>query len=502
MNSPSRIPAQCSTAFACHTCRSHPNMLGAALTPSHSNVPQYGFAFSKRRKQLVLTTGLIIAFNSTLGSSLPSGAKSAILQDFNLDPSTSKFVLLNSLYQVGFAVSPLFFAPLSEHFGRRPLLAGSFTSYAIWTLCCAIAPSFTALVVFRLLAGLSAAVPNTVVAGLLADVYEGPVARGQAVAAFLFVAACGPLVGPLISGFTSVHLGWRWTFWVGLMIAGVGLPFVWCLPETYATVIAREVSEKSAADVPKATLRKHVSSLGITLKRPWLMMVSEPILLLTALYLALVYSMQYLFFQSNPIVYGGIYGLREDLVGLSYIPSMFRLPDTIVTLLTKTVLIGVACGSLIAHCFGVLYKRAEQQGQSWAKVSEYRRLPLACIGAPCIPIALLLLGFTADRSIPPVAPMILSGFFFGFGYILVFFAMILYLSDTYKRYAASAQAAASTTRSLVAVGLPFAASSLYQGLGVRWAGSTLAIASGVMAIIPFMFLLFRKKLKAESVFAG
>ncbi|KAL1599262.1 hypothetical protein SLS59_006279 [Nothophoma quercina] len=407
-------------------------------------------------------------------------------KDFNLDPSTDKFVLLNSLYQVGFAVSPLFFAPLSEHFGRRPMLAGSFSFYALWTLCCAVSPSFTALVIFRLLAGLSAAVPNTVVAGLFADVYEGPVARGQAVASFLFVAACGPLVGPLISGFISVHLGWRWTFWVGLIIAGVGLPFVWCLPETYAVVIARKVSEKSALETPKATIRTHLSEMVVTLRRPWLMMAREPILLFTALYLALVYSMQYLFFQSSPIVYGSIYSLSEDLIGLCYIPMLF----------------GVSCGFLLAHCFGRLYIRAQENSRGWATVPEYRRLPLACIGAPCIPIALLLLGFTATPSIHPAVPMVLSGAFFGFGYILVFFAMLLYLSDTYKRYAASAQAAASTTRSLAAVGLPFAASALYQDLGVRWAGGVLAIASGVMAIIPFMFLVFRRKLKAESAFAG
>jgi MFS family permease len=98
--------------------------------------------------------------------------------------------------------------------------------------------------------------------------------------------------------------------------------------------------------------------------------------------------------------------------------------------------------------------------------------------------------------------MVLSGVFFGFGYILVFLAMILYLSDTYQRYAASAQAAASTTRSLAAVGLPFAASALYHDLGVRWAGGVLAISSGVMACIPFMFLVLRRRLKAESAFAG
>ncbi|KZM22163.1 transmembrane transport [Ascochyta rabiei] len=348
--------------------------VGAGLTPSYSNIPQCGFAFSK----LVLATGLIIAFNGTLGSSLPSGAESSILRDFHLDASTSKFVLLKSLYQVSFVVSPLFFAPLIEYFGRRPLLAGSFSCYTIFTLCCALAPTSTALVIFRLLAGLSAAVSNTVVPGLFADVCKGPVARGQAVASFLFMAACGPLVEPLN--------------------------------------------------------------------------------------LALVYFMQYLFFQSNPIVYGEGYGLSEDNIGLSYIPM----------------LVGVAYGFLLSHYFGHLFSRAEQEGSSWAMIPGNRRLTLACIGAPCIPVALLLLGFTAAPSVHPAVPMVLSGIFFGFSYIFVFFAMILYPSDTYKRYAASAQAAASTTRLLAAVGLPFAASALYHNLGVRWAGDILAIASGMM----------------------
>ena len=46
------------------------------------------------------------------------------------------------------------------------------------------------------------------------------------------------------------------------------------------------------------------------------------------------------------------------------------------------VLVGVACGFLLAHCFGQLYTRAEQKSRSWATVPEHRRLPLACIGAP------------------------------------------------------------------------------------------------------------------------
>lgn len=112
-------------------------------------------------------------------------------------------------------------------------------------------------------------------------------------------------------------------------------------------------------------------------------MAREPILLLTALYLALVYSMQSLFFQSNPVVYGEIYCLSEDLIGLSYIPSMSTYVHVSESgCWSKLVLVGVTCGFLLSHFFGRWYTRAEQKSRTWATVPEYRRLPLACIGAP------------------------------------------------------------------------------------------------------------------------
>jgi multidrug resistance protein len=227
---------------------------------------------------------------------------------------------------IGYAVSPLVFAPLSEVAGRRLVLIGSYTCYALFTLCCALAPTYTTLLVFRLLAGVSAAVPNTVVGGLFADVFDGPRARGEAVAWFMFTAGQGPLVGPLVSGFVSANLGWRWTFWIGLIIAGIGLPFVWALPETYVPVLAQKRTEEKKSELTKtARAKDHLRVVGDMLMRPGLMMVKEPILLSTSLYLALVYAMLYLFFQAYPIVFGGVYGLSQDIVGLAYIPSMHSL---------------------------------------------------------------------------------------------------------------------------------------------------------------------------------
>lgn len=94
----------------------------------------------------------------------------------------------------------------------------------------------------------------------------------------------------------------------------------------------------------------------------------------------------------------------------------------------------------------------------------------------------------------------LSGFWFGLGYFLIFVGMVNYLTDAYKTYASSANAAASTTRSLGAAFLPFAATPLFGNLGVQWACSLLGFLALAMSVIPFIFLKFGAKLRMRSPF--
>ena len=94
----------------------------------------------------------------------------------------------------------------------------------------------------------------------------------------------------------------------------------------------------------------------------------------------------------------------------------------------------------------------------------------------------------------------LSGFWFGLGYFLIFVGMVNYLTDAYKTYASSANAAASTTRALGAAFLPFAVSPLFGNLGVQWACSLLGFLALAMSVIPFVFLRFGAKLRMRSPF--
>lgn len=117
-----------------------------------------------------------------------------------------------------------------------------------------------------------------------------------------------------------------------------------------------------------------------------------------------------------------------------------------------------------------------------------------------LPIALFWLGWSSKASIHPVVPM-MSGLLFGIGYILIFMAMINYLTDAYEQYSASAQAAASTLRSCFAVCLPLATNSMYGNLRINWASSVLAFVAIVLAVIPFVFIRYGQWIRSHSPFS-
>jgi MFS family permease len=124
--------------------------------------------------------------NSTLASSLPSGAIDYIGPYFNVT-SDQELVLPISLFLVGYVLGPLFFGPLSETFGRRIIMLASFVVFTIFTMACALAPSWPAFLIFRLICGINASSAIAVVGGLYADVFGDPVIRGRAMAIFMAV---------------------------------------------------------------------------------------------------------------------------------------------------------------------------------------------------------------------------------------------------------------------------------------------------------------------------
>lgn len=112
---------------------------------------------------------------------------------------------------------------------------------------------------------------------------------------------------------------------------------------------------------------------------------------------------------------------------------------------------------------------------------------------------MLWLGWTARADIPWIVP-VLGALPFGTGFLIIFMSLINYIVDAYEIYAASAMGAASASRSIFGVVLPFAARPMYASLGIAWACTLLALLSLVMCIVPFVFIKYGEKIRENSEF--
>jgi MFS family permease len=91
------------------------------------------------------------------------------------------------------------------------------------------------------------------------------------VSAFLLSPFIGPVLGPIVGGYVTQSVGWRWTIWILMIVAGVVLPFQLLAPETYGPIILYRKAkrlEKQGVNVVPPKFHKFSTVLATALKRP------------------------------------------------------------------------------------------------------------------------------------------------------------------------------------------------------------------------------------------
>ena len=265
--------------------------------------PEHPNNWRTKWKVLVVAGGLMSVMNSTLCSSLPTGAVDEMAKYFDIK-SSEQLVLPISIFLIGYVVGPLLCGPLSENFGRKPVMTIAFFFYTVWMLGCALAPTWPAFLIFRWLAGTAASAPIAIVGALYADIFGDPRKRGVAMASFMGATTFGPVLGPIVSGFLS-PITWRWTYWFGLIFAGATWPFLIFMPETYVPVLIAQKAKKirretgntriiASSELQKKSFR-YVMTIVMT--RPFRMLIHESIVTFTCMYVTLAFAIFYLFFE-------------------------------------------------------------------------------------------------------------------------------------------------------------------------------------------------------------
>ena len=142
--------------------------------------------------------------------------------------------LTMSLNLLGFALMQLVFGPLSDRFGRRPILLGGMLGFALATLGCALAPDIESLIAARILQGATACAEVVVGYAVIRELYDEAGAV-KVLGAYGMAVALAPAVGPLIGGQMHVTFGWRSNFVLLLVLIVVATLLIWrFLPGTLA----------------------------------------------------------------------------------------------------------------------------------------------------------------------------------------------------------------------------------------------------------------------------
>jgi len=440
-----------------------------------------------RRWYITIISNLLVV-NATFASSSPSGCLEGIARDLHVSVEASGLVI--TLFLLGYVFGPLFFAPLSEFYGRRYIFYITFTLYLAFNFLCAFANNFAALLIGRFLTGTMASAALSNAPGVLVDIW-GPIERGNAMAIFSTMTFVGPALGPVISGFLELKEDWRWTFYVLLWLGGITEVLLFTLPETLPTqVLLNKARRIRAAGIVgyedikapvEATNRTLGQLLKVALTRPWRILV-DPISFLVAIYLSMVYMLLYMLFTIYPIVFQQ---KRHWNSGVGELP-----------------LIGTCIGATIggAFIFWISTKDRRRILAGHKAVAE-DRLPAAMVGAVLFPVTMFWFAWSGNyNSVHWIVPTI-AGTFLGTSILLIFVAFLNYLTDTYLMFAASALAANTVCRSACGAASPLFTQYMFNSLGVGGGGSLIAGVAVLLAPIPFLFYKYGRPLRERSKFA-
>lgn len=444
--------------------------------------------WGKGRRWYITIVSISLVLNATFASSAPSGCIEGIAEEFGVSIVAAGLVI--TLFLLGYCFGPLFFAPLSEFFGRRWIFYTTFICYIIFNFLCAWAPNFGALLVGRFITGTFASAPLSNAPGVLADLW-GPVERGNAMAVFAMITFAGPGLSPMIAGFLLMTENWRWTFYVLLWMGGVSLLFLFTIPETHpATVLtnkARRIRRlklegyETVQSPTEASGQTLTGMFKIALTRPWIILF-DPISFLVAIYIAVVYTLLYMLFTIYPIVFREHRGWNA---GVSELP------------LIGTV-IGAAAGAGVVFINSLSVAKKIKAG---IKIQPEDRLVLSMIGGVGFTVCMFWFGWTAEYdSVPWIVPT-LAGGFLASNIVLIFVSFLNYLTDTYLMYAASAIAANTIARSAAGASAPLFTNQMFTALGVGGGASLVGGVAALLAVVPFAFYKYGPEIRRRSRFA-
>ncbi|MDR3436358.1 multidrug effflux MFS transporter [Telmatospirillum sp.] len=305
----------------------------------------------------VLLSGLVAIPPLSTDIGLPAYAETA-----DALATTQPVVALTlSFFMLGFGIGPLFYGPLSERFGRRPVLLAGLTFYFIASVFCTFTPSIGLLLGSRLVQGFAAAGGTVLAIASIRDLFDSAGGRKK-IAYVMMINGLMPMVAPSIGVFVLATGGWRAVYAVmmaggALLVLGVLFGFAESIPRKNPGALA--VGQLIAGYKEVLTHRVSISS---------------------ALLNASCFGVMFAFISGSPIFFIDLMGVTTKTYGY-----IFAIP-----------VVGTVSGTLCNSLFG-------------GRRNKPRRF--ICIGLSLMTVAtacLLTLSLTAPSLLVPMVVLLVA----------------------------------------------------------------------------------------------
>lgn len=219
----------------------------------------------------------------------------AMNEEFNLSDDAITTLGVTT-YLMGLAVGSLVLAPISETYGRKPVYAISMFFFVVLIIPCALATNITTIIVVRFFGACAGAAMIANAPGTVADVISDKY-RATAFSIWSLGPMNGPTFGPLLGGYATQYLGWRWANWIVMIGGGAALIMMALISETYKPRLLQQMVKRKRKETDdnrwwsRYDVRVGFGELmRVNLSRPFVMAVKEPICIFWNVYIAIIYG--------------------------------------------------------------------------------------------------------------------------------------------------------------------------------------------------------------------
>jgi DHA1 family bicyclomycin/chloramphenicol resistance-like MFS transporter len=168
------------------------------------------------------------------------------------EPNHIQYII--STFLAGTGIGALIYGPLSDRYGRKPILLIATIGAAIASLACSFAPDFEIMLIMRFIHGLLAAAMGVLVISVIRDQFEGD-AMARRMSTIFLILMIVPIIAPTIGQLVLLFAGWRVIFDLMAVISVAAAIWVYLrLPETLAPENVIPIQPKTLAKAWKAVV--------------------------------------------------------------------------------------------------------------------------------------------------------------------------------------------------------------------------------------------------------